>query len=111
MDGARVECMLYNFFYIFGIDVNLLYLFITSFLNGNFGSWDDIVLDNRMINESWIGKDMEWSGLDLLFEKLPMHLPVGTGGIVKTINQDSQFVGWDLNLGSPTYKALDCDIC
>jgi hypothetical protein len=39
-------------FSVFGIDVNLLYLFITGFLNENFSSCDNIVSDDRMINES-----------------------------------------------------------
>jgi hypothetical protein len=55
-----------------------------------------------MVNERWIGKDVE--GNVLKFTPLSRHLHGGTAENHKNLSEDIWSLGWDLNQGILEYE-------
>jgi hypothetical protein len=70
-----------------------------------FSNSDYRALNGSFITEWWIGKDLEGSGHGLILGYDTGIFLDGLRKTMKSLDQDSQSQGRDLNLGPPEYKA------
>jgi hypothetical protein len=79
-----------------------------TFIYFIYGLFNDAVSNSvpcvMRYDDSWIGKDMEGNGRDLIWRNIPGICREGLRKITKNLSKDSWSPCRDLNLGPPEYK-------
>jgi hypothetical protein len=81
-----------------------MFLFVYGLFNDAVSSSDYIAWNDRMINERWIGKDVEGSGRGLIEASIPVFFLEELRKTTENLS-GKPLSGPRLNPGTPEYKA------